>query len=249
MSASRGYAKQVLQQVGLFPVARSLYRSVNPTVRAQKSYEARFYGNLLKPNSLCFDVGANLGQKAEIFRLCGARVVAVEPNYLCHPTLTHLFGHDKNVQIVSSAVGSSNGHLDLYVHGTDATGSARPEWHQQVYGNNQKTRALKVPVTTIDSLIDRYGRPDFVKIDVEGFEIDVLNGMSSAVPLLSFEYHSNELSRARTCLELLRKLAPLSVRASNMACEWITDQLEDVDLCLQKIADAKEKGDLFVWMQ
>jgi hypothetical protein len=49
-------------------------------------------------------------------------------------------------------------------------------------------RTVDVDATTIDRLIERFGLPALVKIDVEGAEPQVLDGLSCAVPVLSFEY-------------------------------------------------------------
>ena|ERR1700722_5400283 len=118
--------KTALHKWGLFPLARAAYRVCNRDVRKQQGREISFYSSLIPVGALCFDIGANLGQKAEVLIACGAHVVSVEPNPMCYPTLRHLFGNNKNCHIVPSAVGKANGSVDLHIHGTDATASVRP---------------------------------------------------------------------------------------------------------------------------
>jgi FkbM family methyltransferase len=50
-----------------------------------------------------------------------------------------------------------------------------------------------VQTTTLDALIDQFGVPDFCKIDVEGFEFEVLRGLSRPVGTISREYTSGVL--------------------------------------------------------
>ena len=57
----------------------------------------------------------------------------------------------------------------MFTHLADATASVRPDWDMKVFGWEREIKALSVPMTTLDVLIDRYGRPDFIEIDVEGF--------------------------------------------------------------------------------
>src|SRR6185503_12795643 len=63
---------------------------------------------------------------------------------------------------------------------------------------------IRVPVTTLDTLADRYGVPRFVKIDVEGFEEEVLAGMAFSPECLSFEYHIGDQAALARCLDRLQ---------------------------------------------
>jgi FkbM family methyltransferase len=242
---TRNQAKLALQKIGFFPVARAAYRMLNSRIREQRSNEILFYRELLKPNSLCFDVGANLGQKAEVFLCCGSRVVILEPNILCQPTLKYLFRRNPKVELVMAAVGSARGWMDLHVHGTESTASARPEWDRRV---DRMSAVIKVPVMTLNDLIERYGRPDFVKIDVEGFESEVLKGLSTRVPLLSIEFHSFEMNKTEECLAILQRLGNISVRASDMNCKWLGAKTDKPYDCLRMLQSISAKGDLFVWI-
>ncbi len=67
---------------------------------------------------------------------------------------------------------------------------------------------LEVPVTTLDALIERHGLPRFCKLDVEGFEAEVLRGLSQPIPLLSFEYVPAAIEVACEAVALLAALGP-----------------------------------------
>jgi hypothetical protein len=61
-----------------------------------------------------------------------------------------------------------------------------------------------VQITTLDGLISKFGMPDYVKIDVEGFELEVIRGLSKRIALLSFECNLPEfLSES---IEIVRTL-------------------------------------------
>jgi hypothetical protein len=66
--------------------------------------------------------------------------------------------------------------------------------------------SIDVSVTTIDSMIKQFGLPQFCKIDVEGYEEQVLLGLSTALTSLSFEFFPTTLHRAVTCIDILKHL-------------------------------------------
>lgn len=65
---------------------------------------------------------------------------------------------------------------------------------------------MEVRTLTLDDLIDTYGRPAFIKIDVEGNELRALEGLSAPVRSLSFEYTPEDIGTAMRCVERLREL-------------------------------------------
>lgn len=175
---------------------------------AMDALYARFVGK----GSLAFDIGSHVGDRIASFRRLGARVVALEPQPLCFEALSQIYCCDGAVRLLNSACGPRPGTLTLHVNSANPTvTTASPEfvraaagaggWEGQVWD-----RAIAVPVTTLDTLIAEHGVPAFVKIDVEGFEADVLAGLSRPLPALSFEFTTIQRDVAFRCLDRLAAL-------------------------------------------
>jgi FkbM family methyltransferase len=172
----------------------------------------RLYGRFIQPGDLCFDVGAHVGNRLRIWRQLGARTVALEPQPLLFKTLQRLYGRSSQVTLLAEAVGAATGTATLHIsQRTPTVSTLSRTWMQAVQQDNRFDgvaweTAVSVPVTTLDALIAKYGRPAFCKIDVEGFELDVLRGLSTSIPALSFEYIPAALDVALGCVDRLQQL-------------------------------------------
>jgi FkbM family methyltransferase len=192
-------------------------RGLLPDVHRQRSNQRRLYSEFVQPGDLCFDVGAHIGDRTRCFLALGARVVAVEPQPSCVERLRFVFGNDRRVCLVPEALGDRPGQGELAICDAAPTISSMSAAFREsgrFAGEYQWTRVVSVPVTTLDVLIERFGRPTFCKIDVEGFELEVIRGLSQAIPALSFEFGWDTLDQTRLCLAHLARLAPISVNYS-----------------------------------
>ena len=148
-----------------------------------------------RKDDLCFDIGAHVGNRVRVWRRLGARVIAVEPQPSCLAILRWFYGREPGVEIVPSAVGASRGRSILHASSATPTlSTTSADWVEEVktgdrrFGSIQWDRQVEVNVVTLDGLIERYGEPTFCKIDVEGSELQVLEGLTRALPALSFEF-------------------------------------------------------------
>ena len=154
----------------------------------------RFYAQFLTPGDLAFDVGAHVGDRVRAWRALGIRVIAVEPQPDLVRVLRRLFGRDPGLVIRPVAVGASAGTAVLRIAtATPTVSSLSAGWRGAVatdprFARVRWDRAVEVEVVTLAELIAAYGEPAFVKVDVEGFEAEVLSGLGRPVAALSFEY-------------------------------------------------------------
>ena len=178
--------------------------------RARK--DRAFYRQFVQPGALVFDVGAHVGNRLRVLRQLGARCVAVEPQPLFADLLQRLYGQDEQVALVREAIGSTAGEATLHIsRRTPTVTTISAGWMAAVqqadsFADVRWEETVTVPVTTLDALIARHGAPDFCKIDVEGSELAVLEGLSIPLPLLSFEYIPATLEMALACIDRLQTL-------------------------------------------
>jgi FkbM family methyltransferase len=171
-----------------------------------------FYRQFVQPGALVFDVGAHVGNRLRVLRQLGARVVAVEPQPLFADLLQRLYGRDNQVTLVREAMGAAAGEATLHIsRRTPTVTTLSAGWMNAVqraesFAGVDWEETVTVPVTTLDALITRHGAPDFCKIDIEGSELAALKGLSTALPLLSFEYIPATKEMTLACIQRLQTL-------------------------------------------
>ena len=170
-----------------------------------------FYRQFVQPGDLAFDVGAHTGDRTRLLLGAGARVVAVEPHPALAEKLRRTFEGDHDVIVVAEAVGTEPGTAELrWPAGGLPVASMADDWIERVRGSGRFTVAWEehttVPVTTLDELIERHGLPAFCKIDVEGYEEQVLAGLTQPIASLSIEFTPEFLDSTARSLDRLAEL-------------------------------------------
>lgn len=193
----------------LSPLRRIGYGGCPPDWLTRLEAETRFYRQFVRAGDLCFDIGANIGAKADSFLALGARIVCVEPGPAALETLRAKFSRDPSVTIVPKAVGANEGVADMQVGDNTTTSTLSRTWQERISRTDRMAgrtwpSSVAVPLTTLDVLIAEHGLPDFCKIDVEGFESEVIQGLSQPLPSLSFEFHPAALDVALSVIDRLK---------------------------------------------
>lgn len=158
----------------------------------KKLHENRvqFYSQFINKGDLCFDIGANMGNRTEIFLKLGAKVIAVEPQESCYQYLNNKFV--KKATIIKKGIGSKNEMKDFFISNHNQLSTFSKEWIQTLQSDRFKEskwyESKPIEIITLDSIIEKTKIPQFIKIDVEGFELEVFKGLSKPFRFLCFEF-------------------------------------------------------------
>lgn len=170
------------------------------------------YAPFIRPGDLCFDIGAHLGDRVQAFSKLGARVIALEPHPEMMRWLQRWYGHEPNITLIEQAAGAQPGTETLWISRlTPSVSTISEEWLTRVkqnprFGGVRWDEQITATITTLDVLISQYGSPSFCKIDVEGAELEVLEGLSQSLPALSFEYIPAMIETALGCIHRLNQV-------------------------------------------
>jgi FkbM family methyltransferase len=172
--------------------------------------------NLCTPGMRLFDVGASFG----FFCLAALKyggpdtqVIAIDPSHTSNRILGEnlvLAGAGNRVRVIEAAVGAEDGMLSMLT-----TGPAGD--HYLVAADTGRNDVRKIPQFSVPSLIERTGvTPTHLKIDVEGFEAEVIEGAAEflrrARPVVFLELHCDMLRH--------RGVDPASVLARLADCGY-----------------------------
>ena len=199
-------------------------------------FTVEFLNEFLRLEDVCLDVGANLGYLTRLMANQVGRkgaVYAYEPN----PTAFRLLQantHDlPQAHIHQLAVSDIRGTAPFSVTANGTTSSLGQR--------DEAKRTINAPVNTLDSLTARLPRVDFLKIDVEGFEFQVMRGGLEMIqqhkPLIYFEF-LDDYGRARSVSikEYEALLQPLGYRLRWVSPNYPFDELTTTEPAYYVIA-------------
>lgn len=207
----------------------------------------------MEPGDLVFDLGANLGERTALFRSLGATVVAVDPQPSSVAALEARFAGDARVKVVGKAVAAAPGTYTLRVDANSTLSTMSPEWIEGMkssgrFDGAEWSDSIEVEGTTLDALIEEFGLPQFSKIDVEGYEAEVLAGLSRPLPSASFEFAGEAVERVVQCVERFSSLGPcefaLSYEESMLLGRW--ERAPDLIPRVRSFPDRLTWGDCYV---
>jgi FkbM family methyltransferase len=250
--------KFALGRLHLLHVSETVFRVLSPSGKrfhAHRQKMIAFYSQFVRPGDLCFDVGANLGSRIDVFLACGARVIAIEPQENCMHYLRLKYGRNPKVTLIRQGLGDAERAVEMHVSSEDSATSSMVD--DRIYritsarhlSRERWDRTAVVDLTTIDRLIEYYGCPAFCKIDVEGFEYPVLKGLSTPIKALSFEYTPAYLESATNCVRRLAVLGTFKFNYSpgeDMAFAlptWV--DAEEILHVLSKYTPQQPSGDVY----
>ncbi len=194
----------------LWGLARSLLIYYGKPGRARR--DRQFYSQFIVRGALCFDIGAHAGNRVGVFLSLGARCIAIEPQPAFAALLRRLYGRHPAFALEQIALGATSGTAALHIsRRTPTVSTTLAGWKERVgrsapFARVSWDETIVTSMTTLDALIDCYGLPALCKIDVEGSELRVLQGLSRPLPLVSLEYIPAVVADAVACVERLESL-------------------------------------------
>lgn len=183
---------------------------------ARESYTTDLWRRWIKPGDTVLDVGAHIGYLTVLLsRLAGPAggVFAFEPGANNLPYLERNVEHLRNVRIEPVALGNQDGQVPFFLEALTGQNNSLSADYDLFAANrasahsSESYQSTKVSITTLDLFCtERNLEPNWIKIDVEGHEIDVLRGgtltISSILPALTLEVTRNNAEVALFLKEL-----------------------------------------------
>lgn len=177
---------------------------------------------------LMFDVGANRGDAVVAGLAQGYRVIAIEAAPRVFGELVNNFIYNPDVVPLKMAVSDKDGkRLKFYEADEDGLSTLNKDWltNERMPYAGKPHREIEVNTITIDTLADKYGNPDLIKIDVEGAEWQVMKGITRHYGgTLCFEWTFETMHQHEDQLDYLFTLGYREV-----APQYIVSHLEQPD--------------------
>jgi len=158
---------------------------------------------------LIFDIGANDGSSALKFITKSKKVVCFEPNPQLADSLTSTF-INQPVIVDNRGVSYKNGKQIFKIANANTISTFSEDWISNSRFSNgyEWSQHVEVDTITLDSIIEEYGIPDYIKIDTEGYEYEILTSFTKLLPntLFSFEWAEEQKLKIESTINYLNNL-------------------------------------------
>ena len=146
-----------------------------------------------------FDIGSNIGAWSNVNINNVSMIVSVEASPNTFKRLINNLGNNPKIICLNYAVCNNNGEdITFYDSVSHTLSTINKDWLTSPSSrfNNTEYSVIKCKTITIDKLIEIYGIPDLIKIDVEGGEYECVSSLTQKVNNLCFEWASetNEIT-------------------------------------------------------
>ena len=162
-------------------------------------------------DNVIFDVGCHTGQDSDFYLRKGFRVVAVEANTTLCAALKRRFASqiaDGQFILIEKAIAEHDGQVEFYLNlQASIWGTIRADWAERNTAAGTQSQKILVPSIQFSSLIEQYGVPYYLKVDIEGADLLCLEGLlpfNDRPRFLSLEIEHRSLLRRE--MNLLTKL-------------------------------------------
>lgn len=158
---------------------------------------------------LVFDIGAHVGKTVSEFLQKSDKVVCFEPNPRLASLLRGQF-EGSPVIVDERGVSNKNGTQTFNISNADTISTLSEDWIKNSrFTNSYKwDNHVQIETVMLDSIVDEYGVPDYIKIDVEGHEFEVLTSFTKLLheTTISFEWAEEQKSKIESTIHYLNKL-------------------------------------------
>jgi len=153
-----------------FPLYKVMYKAFK---KNQDAFEISLLKKHIQPGAVVIDIGANIGFYSEIFGdLVSSKghVHCFEPDLTNFNHLKNRVGHRQNISIYHKAVAEKNGTLKIYI-------SKMLNVDHRTYKPDEYDEEIDIEAVSLDSFL-KLQNVDFIKIDIQGFEMSAMKGMT-----------------------------------------------------------------------
>lgn len=203
---------KTLKKLGLYTPVKRLKDDVFFNWRENMYFNDEMmymYKDFIKPGALCFDLGAAYGNRTKHFLKLGAgKVIVVEPTEYYQGKLRKRYGKDERVTLLKVGIADRIGEKEITLCSSPTLSTFENDEIEDIKSNPQMKNLEwigkeTIQMVSLNYLIATYGMPDFVKLDIEGYEEKAFSTLNYAIPLLSFEYHTHFKDKTLKCIDYL----------------------------------------------